>query len=297
MFVKDIMPSTYTIKDLERLSGIKAHTLRIWEQRYSILKPDRTDTNIRLYSNDDLRKILNISMINNNGSKISRIAKMEDDTIAEEVDKIVNTYKNENNQIDGLILAMVEFDEQRFEKTVSNCILHFGFEKTYENVLVPFLRQIGTMWQIGMVNPAQEHFISNLIRQKLIVAIDSVIPKSSVEDKHVILFLPDKELHEISLLYCYYLCKANGIRCLYLGQTVPLDEVLKISQVSNNTHFVCIITSKFEQTSTIEYLQKLSETIPNKTFFVSGSQVMLEEQLLPSHFYKFSDSQEFKNLL
>jgi MerR family transcriptional regulator, light-induced transcriptional regulator len=291
------MPSKYTIKDLERLSGIKAHTLRIWEQRYSILKPDRTDTNIRLYSNDDLRRILNISMINNNGSKISKIAKMEEDTIAEEVDKIVNTYKNENNQIDGLILAMVEFDEQRFEKTVTNCIIHFGFEKTYENVLVPFLRQIGIMWRIGMINPAQEHFISNLIRQKLIVAIDSVDSKSVAEDKHVVLFLPDNELHEISLLYCYYLCKVQGLRCLYLGQTVPLDEILKISEVSNNTHFVCIITSKFEHTSAIEYLHALSEKIPNKTFFVSGAQVVLEEQALPNRFYKFSDSQEFRNLL
>ncbi len=291
------MTSTYTIKDLERLSGIKAHTLRIWEQRYNILKPERSETNIRLYSNNDLRKILNISMINNNGSKISKIAKMEDELIAQEVDKIVNTYKNENDQVDSLVLAMVEFDEQRFEKIISNCILHYGFEKSYENVIVPFLRHIGVMWRIGMVNPAQEHFISNLVRQKLIVAIDSVASKSEQTEKYVVLFLPDKELHELSLLYCYYLCKLNGLKCLYLGQTMPLEDVLKINHVTNNTHFICIITTKFEGISTNDYFQQLSDSMPNSTFYVSGSQVMLEDVKFPNHFYKFTDSQEFKNLL
>jgi MerR family transcriptional regulator, light-induced transcriptional regulator len=291
------MPSRYSIKDLERLSGIKAHTLRIWEQRYKILKPLRTDTNIRLYSNNDLRRILNISLLNNNGNKISKIALMEDDLIAVEVEKIVNTYKNENDQVDGLVLSMVEYDEERFKKIISNCILHFGFEKTFENVIIPFLRHTGIMWRIGMVNPAQEHFISNLIRQKVIAAIDSTSYIVTNTNKSFIFFLPDKELHELSLLYYYYLTKSRGYKCLYLGQTVPMEDLVKVHNVSNATHYVTIITTQLEHSSTEKYLSLLSEKMPDKTFCLSGAQVMSESIRFPENHFKFSEALEFKNLL
>jgi MerR family transcriptional regulator, light-induced transcriptional regulator len=291
------MPSRYTIKDLERLSGIKAHTLRIWEQRYNILKPSRTDTNIRYYSNNDLRKILNISMLNSNGSKISKIAKMEDDSIVAEVEKIVSTYKNESDQVDGLVLSMVEYDELKFEKIVSNCIAHFGFEKTFENVLVPFLRHTGIMWRIGMINPAQEHFITNLIRQKLIVAVDNITTLKNSSDKSFVFFLPDKELHELSLLYFYYLTKSRGFKCLYLGQTVPLEDIVKVNLVMNVTHFVTVITSKLENTTTEKYLALLSEKLGNKTFLLSGAEIILSGVSLPENHIKFAEVEEFKNLL
>jgi MerR family transcriptional regulator, light-induced transcriptional regulator len=291
------MPSRYTIKDLERLSGIKAHTLRIWEQRYNILTPNRTDTNIRYYTNNDLRKILNISMLNGNGSKISKIAKMEDDSIVAEVEKIVNTYKNENDQVDGLVLSMVEYNELKFEKIVSNCIAHFGFEKTFENVLVPFLRHTGIMWRIGMINPAQEHFITNLIRQKLIVGIDNISTLKNTSSKCFVFFLPDKELHELSLLYFYFLTKNRGFNCLYLGQTVPMEDVVKVNLVMNVTHFVTVITSKIENTTTEKYLKMLSEKLGNKTFLLSGAEIMLNEINLPENHIKFAEANEFKNLL
>jgi MerR family transcriptional regulator, light-induced transcriptional regulator len=291
------MPSKYSIKDLERLSGIKAHTLRIWEQRYKILKPLRTDTNIRFYTNQDLRRILNISMLNNNGNKISKIAKMEDDLISLEVEKIVNTYKNENDQVDGLVLSMVEYNEDKFETIISNCILHFGFEKTFENVIIPFLRHTGIMWRIGMVNPAQEHFISNLIRQKLIVAIDGATNKVSASTKSFVFFLPDKELHELSLLYYYYLTKSRGHKCLYLGQTVPLEDLVKVHQVTNATHYVCVITTQLEGVTTEKYLSMLSEKIVDKVFCVSGAQVMIENIAFPNNHFKFNEAQEYKNLL
>jgi MerR family transcriptional regulator, light-induced transcriptional regulator len=290
------MPSKYSIKDLERLSGIKAHTLRIWEQRYNILKPLRTDTNIRLYSNQDLRRILNISMLNNNGKKISKIAQMEDDMIALEVEKIVNTYKNENDQVDGLVLSMVEYNEDKFESIISNCILHFGFEKTYENVLIPFLRHTGIMWRIGMINPAQEHFISNLIRRKLLVAIDGIDFRLNSNPKHFVFFLPDRELHELSLLYYYYLAKVNGHKCLYLGQTVPMEDLIKVNEVTGASHYVCVITTQLDQISIDKYLQLLSQSIPEKGFWLSGAQVVLNEVKMPEHFYKFGDSNEFKSL-
>jgi MerR family transcriptional regulator, light-induced transcriptional regulator len=291
------MPSRYTIKDLERLSGIKAHTLRIWEQRYSILTPNRTDTNIRYYTNSDLRKILNISMLNGNGSKISKIAKMEDDSIVAEVEKIVTAYKNENDQVDGLVISMVEYDELKFEKIVSNCIAHFGFEKTFENVLVPFLRHTGIMWRIGMINPAQEHFITNLIRQKLIVGIDNITTPKNISEKSFVFFLPDNELHELSLLYFYYLAKNRGFKCLYLGQTVPLEDIVKINLVMNVTHFVTVITSKMENTTIEKYLALLSEKLSNQTFLLSGAEIMKNEINLPDNYIKFAEANEFRNLL
>jgi MerR family transcriptional regulator, light-induced transcriptional regulator len=291
------MPSKYSIKDLERLSGIKAHTLRIWEQRYDILKPLRTDTNIRFYSNSDLRRILNISMLNNNGYKISKIAKMHDDAIGNEVEKIVSTYKNENDQVDGLVICMVEYNEAKFEQIVTNSILHFGFEKTFENVIIPFLRQTGIMWRIGMVNPAQEHFISNLVRQKLIVAIDNITAKENGHDKSFVFFLPDRELHELSLLYYYYLAKNNHYKCLYLGQTVPVEDLMKVIDIVDHTHFVGIVTTQLDGISMQNYINLLSEKLANKTIFLSGAQMMNDGLVLPPNVFRFSESQEFKNLL
>jgi DNA-binding transcriptional MerR regulator len=207
------MPTQYAIKDLERLSGIKAHTLRIWEQRYGILKPERTDTNIRYYTGEDLKRILNISLLNNNGFKISKIAKLPDEEIIKQVQSILNNYTKENDQIDNLVLCMLEMNEPKFEKIVSNCIIHFGFESTIEKIIFPFMRQIGNMWLMGTINPAQEHFISHLVRQKIIVGIDGLFPEPLANPKTFLLYLPTNELHELGLLYCNFLVKAKGHKC------------------------------------------------------------------------------------
>jgi len=176
----------YSIKDLETLSGIKAHTLRIWEQRYQLLKPHRTNTNIRLYTNEDLRRILNVSLLNKSGTKISKIASLNDNELYEQVNKLTKESDNNADQIESLILSMIELDEERFEKIVNSCILRLGLIKTIDEILFTFLQKIGIMWQTGSINPAQEHFISNLIRQKIIVAIDGQIIKRDITSKKVI---------------------------------------------------------------------------------------------------------------
>ncbi|MFO7826254.1 MAG: MerR family transcriptional regulator, partial [Cyclobacterium sp.] len=184
--------SSYSIKDLEQLSGIKAHTLRVWEQRYNLLKPKRTETNIRFYDDEDLKLILNVALLNDNGFKISKIAKMSLADMKSEVLKLTERSFAYDDQIHSLIITMVELDEERFEKIISTNILKIGFELTMLHIIYPFLSKIGILWQTGSIHPGQEHFISNLVRQKLIVAIDGQMYTGG--GKKFLLFLPEGEL-------------------------------------------------------------------------------------------------------
>lgn len=268
----------YNIKDLEVLSGIKAHTLRIWEQRYHILHPQRSESNIRFYSNDDLRRILNISLLNKHGKKISKIAKLSDDEIISEVNKLTEQEQNNTDQIEGLILSMIELDENRFEKIINSCILRMGLIKTIQDVMFPFLKKIGVMWQTGTINPAQEHFISNLIRQKIIVAIDGQIIKPNEETQKVILFLPEGELHEISLLIYTYILRQNNHQTIYLGQSVPLNDMKKIAEIRSPQYMVSVITQPLKDLTITDYIQLVSSHFPKQTLFLSGAQ-LLNKQL------------------
>lgn len=293
------MPNQYAIKDLERLSGIKAHTLRIWEQRYGILKPERTDTNIRYYTAEDLKKILNISLLNNNGVKISKIAKLKQAEVLEQAQSILNRYNKTSDQVDNLVLCMMEMNEIKFEKTISNCILHFGFEATVEQVIFPFLRQIGNMWQLGIINAAQEHFISNLIRQKLIVGIDNLFPGPLTNPKTFVLFLPNKELHELGLLYCHFLIKAKGHHCTYLGQSVPFNDLLSVSDIIKPDVMVTSFTNLPEDIDVQDYINKLSMAFHDKTVLVSG-RVFFDgntDLQFPKNIILFESHEQFKNML
>ncbi len=215
----------YSIKDLEKLSGIKAHTLRIWEKRYQIVKPSRTDTNIRYYCDDDLKRILNISILNRHGLKISRIAGMTDAQLSEQVMHLAQATGDHESQIEQLTIAMIEMDEERFEKTLSKSIMTVGFEETVLTIIYPFFDKVGMLWQTGSINPAQEHFVSNLIRQKLLVAIDSQNYPHNPESRRFLLFLPEGELHELGLLFFHYILKKHGHQVIYLGQSVPFADL------------------------------------------------------------------------
>ncbi len=293
------MPAKYSIKDLERLSGIKAHTLRIWEQRYSILRPERSDTNIRYYSNGDLKRILNISLLNNNGHKISKIASLNDEDIIKEAEKLLNNYNKESDQIENLVLCLMDFNEDRFDKTLTNSVIHFGFENTIEKIVFPFLKHLGNMWQVGMINPAQEHFLSNLIRQKLIVGIDGLMPNSLNAPKNCLLFLPSNELHEIGLLYANFILKRKGHRCIYLGQSVPIEDLAVIAKIVNPDYCVSIITSKQEDLEVNDYLKMLANELPDSQFLLSGRMMIdgPEDYTLPEKFRTFEDFSSFKEMI
>lgn len=287
------MIATFSIKDLEKLSGIKAHTLRIWELRYGILKPERTDTNIRVYSNDELKQLLNITLLYNHGYKISRIAALKKAELIAAVNAIVDAQSPPSLQ-EALIIAMVELDEERFEKIISSSILRHGFSQTIETLVYPFLHRIGIMWQTGSINPAQEHFISGLIRQKLIAAIDGQSAPQNRRSRRFILYLPEDELHELSLLYYSYLLRSRGHRVIYLGQSVPFADLQKVAEIRSPYAIVAVFTHVAPAPA---YLKKLSKSFPGVRILLSGSKIIGSGLRLPSNLAVFKQPADFLKLI
>jgi DNA-binding transcriptional MerR regulator len=259
----------YSIKELEKLSGIKAHTIRIWEKRHNLISPQRTSTNIRYYSDEDLKKIINIALLNNHGIKISKIADMSFEEINRKILEMAESNSEVSIYIDQLVIAMVEMEEERFDKILSTIIIRFGFERCIAEVIYPFMDKIGVLWQTKNINPAQEHFISNLVRQKIIVAIDS-LPIG--HGKKMLLYLPENELHELGLLFCHYLARHAGYKTYYLGQNVPHEDLLSVISIHNPEIIVTYITSA-PQDGVETYLSKLQQDIPKAQIFASGYQI------------------------
>jgi DNA-binding transcriptional MerR regulator/methylmalonyl-CoA mutase cobalamin-binding subunit len=266
--------SSYSIRDLEQLSGIKAHTIRIWEQRYNIIQPKRTDTNIRMYDDQDLKLVLNISLLKDHGYKISDIAKFSLDEISQEVITISDKKLNYPDQIHALTISMIDLDEDRFEKIISTNFLQNGFESTMLNIIYPFLTRIGTLWLAGSIGPAQEHFMSNLIRQKVIVAIDGQVLKYHPNSKKFLLFLPEGELHEISLLFTTYIIRAHNHRVIYLGQTLPFNELVFAYDVHKPDYIFASITSVPSNEEVQGYVTKLCQQFPEAQILLTGYQVV-----------------------
>ena len=221
---------SYSIKELERLSGIKAHTLRIWEKRYNLFEPDRTDTNIRYYSDSDLKKLLNVTMLSNNGTKISKIVSMNEEQLKKAVALVDDADLVKQKRIDDLIFPMLSFDEDKINRLIKSYYKEIGVENTFTNVLYPFLEKIGILWLTDEVEPAQEHFVTHIIRQKLSAAIE-VLPSNPENSKKVILFLPEGEYHELGLLFFAYLYKKKGVKVYYFGQSAPIIQIKEAAKI------------------------------------------------------------------
>ena len=287
--------STYTIKDLENLTGIKAHTLRIWEKRYQVVIPKRTPTNIRYYSDEDLKKLLNISILNRHGFKISNIANLPNDELSKKIISVSNKSFDSDSKIESLIVDMIEMNEAKFEKDLSNMIINLGFEDTFSRVLIPFFEKVGLLWQIGTINPGQEHFMTNLIRQKMIVAIDGIVPDTSLEKrKTFILYLPDGELHEIGLLFYSYIIQKMGHRVIYLGQMVPFNDLLLIANSQNPDGFVTFITTSLSNEDINEHLDKLTTNFSGKKIIVSGLQFRVQDVEVPDQITLVTSTDQLK---
>lgn len=289
--------SSYSIKDLERISGIKAHTIRIWEQRYNIVSPNRTDTNIRHYDDEDLKSILNIGILNNSGYKISKIAKMHKDEITASVIEITGNNFNANVQIDNLIIAMAEMDEDRFEKFLSANIIRSGFEKTFLEILHPFMVKVGVLWLTNSINPAQEHFISNLVRQKLIAAIDGIANSSNQTTAKCLLYLPENELHEINLLFANLVLKKNGFKTIYLGQSVPYADIKMVCDLHKPDYLITVITCSLVDMSVEQYLEQLCKDFTNQKIIVSGYQFSHNAIKLPANIKSFNSPKELLSIV
>ncbi|MGW8121696.1 MerR family transcriptional regulator [Roseivirga echinicomitans] len=275
--------ANYSIKDLEQLSGIKAHTLRIWEQRYALINPKRTGTNIRYYDQDDLKLVLNVSLLKENGLKISKIAEMTREQLNEAILNLSDANNNFVDQIYALTLCMIDLDEQGFEKIIDANTLKYGFEKTMLGLVIPFLSKIGVMWLTDSINPAQEHFISHLIRQKIMVAIDGQAANTSSDAKKYMLFLPEGELHELILLFANYLIKTRAGKVIYLGQTLPLNDLKMAHELYAPDYLLTVLTGKPQDLTVIEFLESLSTSFPNSEILVSGRQVVGQDLDLPNN--------------
>ncbi len=273
----------YSIKDLEFISGIKAHTLRIWEQRHHILEPKRSDTNIRYYTDEDLKYLLNVTLLYNNNYKISKIAKWAPEDIAEKAFQLSENTYDHNSQINALTISMIEMDEERFEKLLSTNILQVGFEKTMLNFIHPFLRKIGILWQTGAINPAHEHFISHLIRQKIIVAIDGQVIPNHPDAKKFLLYLPEGENHEIGLLFANYVVKSRENKVVYLGDNVPLADVEAVYKFHQPDYVISLFTSKPVKDELQGYINELSNLLSDATILLSGYQCFHNEVNLPEN--------------
>lgn len=288
--------SSYAIQDLAKLTGIKPHTIRMWEKRYGVIEPARTDTNIRVYCDEDLRKLLNLSILTKNGYKISKIANLSQKELAEKVVDLTQTANNSNNEIDNLVVAMIEINEEKFERVLSRAIFKFGFSNTFSRIIQPFFHKVGTLWQIGTISPAQEHFISNLIRQKLIVAIDSLENRATDTSKTFLLFLNEEEMHELGLLFFYYTIKKAGHRVIYLGPKIPVEDLAIIQKESKVDFVLTSFVSLLDETKVQAYLNKLVNVFPGKTIFVTGLH-FYENVTIPKGIRVLKSGDEFNYIL
>ncbi len=270
--------AVYKIKDIEVLTGIKAHTIRIWEKRYGILVPSRSETQIRTYSDKELAFLLNISLLNKSGHKISKIAKLEN----EEISKLVWNlkYSSSDNSDDKLILALVELDETLFRDTLAILIKENGLELTFTNFIIPFLDRIGIMWLIGTINPAQEHFITNLIRQKVIGEIDK-LPIPDTKKDAVMLYLPEHEWHELSLLFYQFILRKKDINTIYLGQSLPYDALMECIEKLKPKALMTSLLSSTDENFIENYFKNIEKDTNGIPVFAGGAQVMNFEYKLP----------------
>lgn len=261
----------YTLYDLEKLTGILAATIRVWERRYNIIKPKRTETNRRRYDDDDLRRLINISVLYNSGIKISKIARYTESEIAEKVDFMTRGSSGSDRQINSLIIAMISYDARAVNEILMRSIMNIGFEETFSSVIFPFLRRVGIMWHTGSANIGAEHFMTNIFRGRLISAIESLPSEKNQQSKRVLMFLPENEFHEMGLLFYSYIIRKMGHEVLYLGQTTPS---FALAEVNEKWHAEILFTGTSSDLSvpeTGEYLANLSSTFRSQKILVSGS--------------------------
>ncbi|HSR39709.1 MAG TPA: MerR family transcriptional regulator [Phnomibacter sp.] len=271
---------SFTIKDLENLSGIKAHTIRIWEQRYSFLSPQRTETNIRYYNNAELKTILNVALLNKYGFKISHIDKMKPEEMREKILSLSQAQAQQERIINDLIQHMVDMDLERFEDVLDNYIMARGIEKAISQIIFPFLEKIGILWMTNHINPAQEHLVTNIIRQKLVVGIESA-GSHLRSNKSLLLFLPEGEHHELGLLFIYYLLKSRGVRTYYLGANVPLRDVEYLVKLKSPDVVYTHLTSVANNFNFEKFLSGFSIKMPKTECIISGRLTQQYKKKIP----------------
>lgn len=268
----------YSIKDLEKLSGVKAHTIRIWEKRYNIIEPKRTPNNIRYYLDEDLRLILNIALLNRNGIKISKIAKMDPSEIQKKVAEVADIDESFEGQLDSLTISLIDLDEEKFLKLINKNIEERGFVKTMLDVIYPFLDKLAIMWISGSIKTIHERFVSNVIKRKCVVEIDQI---RSRRGETFLIFLPEGEMNELSLLFLHYLICSSGFRVINAGIEVSFDELLEVREIRQPEYVFTIINDSLTPEQFTTYISALAEQFQNAQIFVSGIRASTNTVTLP----------------
>ena len=287
--------NVFTIKDLENLSGIKAHTIRIWEQRYQLLKPSRTDTNIRYYSNEELKKILNIALLNKYGFKISHIDKMNDEELKEKILALNQTDAQHERIVNELIQCMIDLNVEKLEEILDNFIQARGIERAITQIIFPYMEKIGILWVTNHINPAQEHLVSNIIRQKLIVGIEGVSTPLKAQ-KSILLFLPEGEYHELGLLFMYFLLKSRGVNTIYLGANVPLKDAEYVVNLKKPNFLYTHITACGQSFNFDKFITNVTKRFSGTPLIISGLLTQSFQKKIPPEIKikkNFSEVMEF----
>jgi DNA-binding transcriptional MerR regulator len=254
--------NVFSIKDLENLSGIKAHTIRIWEKRYNVLQPMRTDTNIRLYDLASLQKLLNITLLHDYGYKISKISSYPEEQIPLMVREIVSSKSAKNHAITAFKMAMMNFDQELFLNTYNWLNEEKSFKEIFHQVFIPLLEELGLLWQTDTITPAHEHFISYLIKQKVLVNTEKLqTEKRTKLDKVFVLSLPMNEIHELGLMYLNYEILSSGYKSIYLGESMPIDNLKDLKKHFDSLVFVSYLTVQPERSAINEYVAQMSDQL------------------------------------
>lgn len=265
----------FTIKDLENISGIKAHTIRIWEKRYNLLEPKRTETNIRFYSSENLQKLLNIVLLNKHNFKISKIAAMSEETIILQSRELAFNTAINDEAINAFKLSMFQFDKILFNNTYNKLLHKKTFREIFKDVFIPFLNHIGLLWQTDTLLPAHEHFISNLISQKIQINTEKLQFSINNTNKIYVLFLPLNEIHELGLLYLNYELVLRGYHTIYLGQSLPLNNLNNFLESDREICFISSLTIQPYDDKIESYFNEIVEVMhnTNNQFIAVGRKV------------------------
>ena len=286
---------TYSVAQVEALTGIKAHTLRIWERRYDFLTPMRTPTNIRYYSDEQLKKLLNFGILVRNGYRVSKLNKMTDDQVYEEVNKVLASPDSEgSDEMKGLTLSMLEMNEADFDEIFERQVIRKGFFRTIIESIYPFLQYVGVLWTTNKAMIAQEHYMSNLIRQKIIAAIEKLaIPPKGAPS--IVLFLLEGEEHEIGLLLASFMAKEMGWNVYYLGYGVPIMNIKKVVEIAEpNLLMTMFVTPKMQKIN--GFISSILEDC-EVPFAISGSQENLDAVVNHDLVIRISSPHDFKDEL
>ncbi len=288
--------SVFSIKDLENLSGIKAHTIRIWEKRYDVLQPMRTDSNIRYYDLAALQKLLNITLLHNYGYKISKISKLQDEDLNKMIRGIITEKSAKNHALNAFKMAMMNFDQALFLNTYNQLLGEKSFREVFFEVFIPLMEELGFLWQTDTITPAHEHFITFLIKQKLLIQTEKVQVKGPENlEKTFVLYLPVNEIHELGLMYLNFEVLDKGFKAIYLGESVPADNLPALKKYFNNLVFVTYITVEPDKDEINPYLKNLTDLLISEEddteIWVLGRQV---EFIKPNHHPKLKTFQSIK---